>query len=64
MTLNPFHGNGVCPLKTPENLSSSDVFQGAQKKTSSMKWVKDIFKQIYQQNIDIHACSIREHAFL
>ena len=45
MTLNPFHGNGVCPLKTPENLRSSDVFQGVYKKTSSMRWVKDIFNK-------------------
>ena len=29
-----------------------------------MKWVKDIFKQTCQQNVDIHACSVTEHAFL
>ena len=28
------------PLKTSENLRSSDVFRGVEKKTSDVKWVK------------------------
>ena len=47
MTINPFHGTSFfqCSLKISGNLWFSDVFQGVQKETSAMKWVKDIFNE-------------------
>ena len=64
MTLTPFHGIGIflCPLKISGNLWFSDVFQGAQKETSAMKWFKGIFNKCLL-NIDIHACFTIEKYF-
>ena len=43
MTLNPFHGTDI--LYGTDLYWFSDVFQGLQKNTSAMKWVKDIFNK-------------------
>ena len=47
MTLNPLHGSALfqCPLKTSGNLWFSGVFQEVQKKSSAMKWVKQILNK-------------------
>ena len=44
--LNPFHGTVLLlsPMKT-RNLCFPDLFQRVRKKTSAIKWNKDIFKK-------------------
>ena len=59
MTLNPFHGTALflCSLEASGNLYFPDVFQ-------CHEMAESYFWQIFQQNVDMHACSITQHAFL